>query len=476
MKEVSNDMNRRNKSSTSYEAHLPTPTGGGMALSFRKKEKKETCRSAPQERLANKEQQESFNPKQMTDAKVPEEEKVKNVYFAPFVVSISNINEKNVSVDVKIEVSLRWSDDDSIEEYTDQKGGKKYRVKGELCNENGDDRKPWSDDIWTPNIIIDETAEDENDGAPEEIEQWDVVRDPGTGKPMLHMYVLFEKTVYQNFSLAEFPFERLNLNIFFALDDQSSKEAVLRLHSPTMFLDCSNCFGDNIMRDSVPYRIMGARIVPDHCTENWSRVMVHEFKIVTENEDFDHQYTVFSNLELRIDVARKSFYYTSKILSIMMLVMLIGASTFFIPIEKIDSRLAQGITIFLTLVAFQFAVSADLPQLPYLTTLDKVNIITYCLVTLTILENIVVVNIRSNESANITENLSLVLYLSVMGVTVVWLVARAHASLSAVPKEYGYKYFDTWKYITEEELEKIKAHPKYNALWVNAETSPDTGN
>ncbi|CAM9449493.1 unnamed protein product [Heterosigma akashiwo] len=245
-----------------------------------------------------------------------------------------------------------------------------------------------------------------------------------------------------------------------------------------MFLDCSMCFGDDsgdsATSGSDPYKIMGARIFPDICTEAWSRVIVQRFRLKGEDEDdFDGDRPMFSNLELRIDVARKPFYYTAKILSVMVLAMLIGASTFAISTEDIADRLAQGITIFLTLVAFQFAVATDLPQLPYLTTLDKVNIVTYFLVTLSMFENVVVACIQSSDIVQTIETLSLVSYLSGIGLTLAWLIVQATKSLSTVPKEFEYKYYYSKDCLTEKEKEEIKTHEKYNSLWVNAPVSPD---
>ncbi|MBW2724274.1 MAG: hypothetical protein JRE71_07800 [Deltaproteobacteria bacterium] len=57
--------------------------------------------------------------------------------------------------------------------------------------------------------------------------------------------------------------------------------------------------------------------------------------------------------------------------------------------ETTGNRIRTSSTAFLTIVAYQFAISGDLPKVAYLTLMDKLMIASFILIALTALENMI---------------------------------------------------------------------------------------
>lgn len=107
----------------------------------------------------------------------------------------------------------------------------------------------------------------------------------------------------------------------------------------------------------------------------------------------------FSRIVLEIDVARKWGFYLWKILLPLVVIVALSWSIFWMSDEAAVNRIRLTATGVLTIVAYQFVVSRDLPHIAYLTLLDKVMIVSFLLLAITVVESLIVSRFQGNDMA-----------------------------------------------------------------------------
>jgi hypothetical protein len=115
----------------------------------------------------------------------------------------------------------------------------------------------------------------------------------------------------------------------------------------------------------------------------------------------------FSQAVYVINVSREYGYYLFK-LSVPLLLIVMLSWTVFWMADGLASRIRVSATAFLTIVAYQFAISNSLPKVAYLTTMDRLMITSFILVALSALENMFVCHVfRDNPGrAEMTDRIS----------------------------------------------------------------------
>ncbi|MBW2273345.1 MAG: hypothetical protein JRG96_08745 [Deltaproteobacteria bacterium] len=98
----------------------------------------------------------------------------------------------------------------------------------------------------------------------------------------------------------------------------------------------------------------------------------------------------FSRLTLEIGVDRESGFYITKVAFPLLLIVAMSWSVFWMVDEGFGSRTRVTTTGVLTIVAYQFAISKDLPKVAYLTFFDTMMVISFTLVASTVAENLLV--------------------------------------------------------------------------------------
>merc|ERR1739848_80717 len=88
--------------------------------------------------------------------------------------------------------------------------------------------------------------------------------------------------------------------------------------------------------------------------------------------------TVYSQLLVRMKARRLAGGYLWRLCLFMSLISLCALTMFGMKTDEVGGRLQHGFTLLLTAVAFQFVVSQSLPNIPYLTVLDKYVICIFC--------------------------------------------------------------------------------------------------
>ena len=82
-------------------------------------------------------------------------------------------------------------------------------------------------------------------------------------------------------------------------------------------------------------------------------------------------------INLIINIERNSAHYIYKIIIPVFLILSIAWFVLWIPTYKLDARLTTSIVALLSLIAYNFVFSDDIPKLDYLTALDKYILLSY---------------------------------------------------------------------------------------------------
>jgi hypothetical protein len=97
----------------------------------------------------------------------------------------------------------------------------------------------------------------------------------------------------------------------------------------------------------------------------------------------------FSRFEMNVAIERRSGYYVWKALLPLTLIVALSWTVFWIP-EGLAGRIRLSATVLLTIVAYQFAIAADLPKVSYINLLSAFTTFSFVTVALTVVLNIVV--------------------------------------------------------------------------------------
>lgn len=98
----------------------------------------------------------------------------------------------------------------------------------------------------------------------------------------------------------------------------------------------------------------------------------------------------YSQFVLTIDIERKSGFYLWKVMLPLLIIVALSWSIFWMLDEKFGIRVRTSATGILTIVAYQFVASQNLPRVGYLTLMDKIMVISFLLLGVTVLESYIV--------------------------------------------------------------------------------------
>jgi hypothetical protein len=93
----------------------------------------------------------------------------------------------------------------------------------------------------------------------------------------------------------------------------------------------------------------------------------------------------FSEFVAVIDVDRNAVFYLWTVFLPSTLIFLISCTVFIVPIENFQDRIGISLAALLACIATQFAMSFNLPQISYLTIIDRVFVIAYACIALGVL-------------------------------------------------------------------------------------------
>lgn len=198
------------------------------------------------------------------------------------------------------------------------------------------------DDIWHP--------------------EWVVANDDGAVKQTLpaHAHVQPDGTVFcrlrfvgpflQKLDLRRFPFDRHPFQVRFVVVGHRPEEIE--------FVP-----DQKLVAAGLP---QGAGVAPDLTMVDW---------MVSAPTAFAETYQAAPGLEIagytfRFQAARQVQHYLVKVMLPLLLIVLMSWTVFWIDPTNGGSQISVAVTSMLTLIAYRFAVGAEVPRLPYLTRLD----------------------------------------------------------------------------------------------------------
>jgi len=113
---------------------------------------------------------------------------------------------------------------------------------------------------------------------------------------------------------------------------------------------------------------------------------IHSVSGSVANKFVEEFNKTFSLLTVEIDLSRNATYYIGKVLVPLTLIVMMSWVVFWIDPEKFGPQIGLSVTAMLTLIAFQFTLTTELPKLSYFTTLDMLILGSTILVFLSLVE------------------------------------------------------------------------------------------
>ena len=98
----------------------------------------------------------------------------------------------------------------------------------------------------------------------------------------------------------------------------------------------------------------------------------------------------FSKFLMHIKLIRKPGFYLWKVIIPLVILVIISWSVFWMGEESLADRISFSLTGILTVVAYQFLISENLPNISYLTLMDAILSLSFVVMALTVAENIVI--------------------------------------------------------------------------------------
>jgi hypothetical protein len=208
--------------------------------------------------------------------------------------------------------------------------------------------------LWTPDLSIANGIGEPN-VTKSMIEIW------ADGRVRISGY--FNSAVTVPFDLRHFPFDRQSFEI--ELESFSFNREEIELH----WMENFGGYQEDIYLPE--WRIESTEILIDQPVDIRDQV-------------------AFSRAVFVINVAREYGYYIFKLSIPLLLIVALSWTVFWMHDESLASRMRVSATAFLTIVAYQFAISNSLPKVAYLTTMDRLMIASFVLVALSALQNMIV--------------------------------------------------------------------------------------
>jgi hypothetical protein len=105
----------------------------------------------------------------------------------------------------------------------------------------------------------------------------------------------------------------------------------------------------------------------------------------------------FSRVVVALHIEREWGFYVYKLWIPLFLIVALSWSIFWMGDESFVNRIRISATAFLTVVAYQFAISGNLPKVAYLTLMDRLMIASFVLIAMSALQSLPVVALRDTN-------------------------------------------------------------------------------
>lgn len=117
--------------------------------------------------------------------------------------------------------------------------------------------------------------------------------------------------------------------------------------------------------------------------------------------------SVYSNLTYFIYVSRDPVPYVIKFMLPLIIILCLAYLVFYIPAEALDLACGLTVTSLLAGIAFQWTVSDDLPNVGYLTCVDKIFYLSYILIMLAMVQTVWTYHLEKNGNMRLSNQLEI---------------------------------------------------------------------
>jgi Neurotransmitter-gated ion-channel ligand binding domain len=267
-----------------------------------------------------------------------------------WIVDINNIDSAQQNFTADIAVVLRWKDARLAHTGT---GVVHYAL----------------DQIWTPRVSIANETSSVVRKLPESAE----VEPNGT--------VLYRQRYVGPFTqplrLESFPFDRQDFHIHFV--------AIRYRPDEVAFLPDENWIRDGLQKAAGISRPI---TLPDWTVEKWdAKPSVYALTPGLQYSGYVFEFTASRNV----------LHYILKVILPLVLIVMMSWSVFWTEPTNSNTQFSIAVTSMLTLIAYRFAVDAQLPRLPYMTRLDVFFLVSTLLVFLSLIEVLVTTILDNND-------------------------------------------------------------------------------
>eukprot|EP00002_Diphylleia_rotans_P005451 TRINITY_DN14593_c0_g1_i1.p1 TRINITY_DN14593_c0_g1~~TRINITY_DN14593_c0_g1_i1.p1 ORF type:complete len:379 (-),score=81.43 TRINITY_DN14593_c0_g1_i1:192-1304(-) len=190
-------------------------------------------------------------------------------------------------------------------------------------------------------------------------------------------------TFLEPFELHRFPFDRQSMRIGFGSTNSKLVPYNPKYGYPPGFLD-----------DCVIYGI--------YKYDNWIIDEIKSEVVSDENE---------VSFYIKIFATRRADFYIYNICAVVFLIVLCAATVQAIDVHDFPDRMSVTITLLLTAVAFKFVTNSYIPQVSYLTLLDKYTMFSFVMLSSVVLENYLITHL-SRDNARDVDNIFTVVFVA----------------------------------------------------------------
>lgn len=277
----------------------------------------------------------------------PNPKGVTPVGIAVFIEGISDIDEGAGSYQMKGELDLLWCDPRLAFNPKEVGASQRQIFLGAMAERE-------LERIWSPDVSFVNKVE------PRQIANQEVIVLPdGT----IEYRERFSANLVNNYDLRRFPFDTQML--IFKLKSFVWSKEVLQFQTHSNTVDFSSDFA-----------------IPE-----WR---ITDVKQAVAVEQADRDRTSFSQLTTAITVKRDPGFHVTKILIPLVTIVMISWAVFWMEGDGLADRMSVSFTAVLTVVAYQFIVSENLPEHVYNSFLDAIVLLSFGFLVLTVIENGVV--------------------------------------------------------------------------------------
>lgn len=140
----------------------------------------------------------------------------------------------------------------------------------------------------------------------------------------------------------------------------------------------ANTWGIDETLETADFRLLGSRF------EKVIRVYKSDFG----NIEWPAKSTSYSQLNYTISIGRNTTPYLFKFILPLIFILSAAYLAYFIPAKELDLTIGLGVTALLAAIAFQWTISNDIPSVGYVTSVDKIFILSYFLIILSMVESL----------------------------------------------------------------------------------------